>query len=84
MILGYIAEHSLPLSLADSLTKLVQEASRDPKSLNSLALSKQTASNKMNFGLGNTCTEEVVSKLKTAPFSLNIDEATNDHDCQLF
>ena len=33
----------------------------------------------MNFGLGKTCTEEVVSKLKTAPFSLNIDEATNDH-----
>ena len=60
MILGYIAEHSLPLSLADSLTKLVQETSRDPKSLNSLALSKQTAWNKMNFYLGKTCTEVVV------------------------
>ena len=41
MILGYIAEHSLPLSLA-TLVKLVQEASRDPMSFNRLALSKQT------------------------------------------
>ena len=34
MILGYIAEHSLPLSLAGSLVKLLQVAYRDPVSLN--------------------------------------------------
>ena len=65
MILGYIAEHSLPLSLADSLKNLIQEASRDPQSLSGLSLSKQTASSKMNY----------VAKLRSTPFSLNIDEA---------
>ena len=63
MILGYIAEHSLPLSLADSLKNLIQEASRDPQSLSGLSLSKQTASSKMNYGLAKTCTEEIVAKL---------------------
>ena len=43
MILGYIAEHSLPLSSADSLKNLIQEAPRDPQSLSGLSLSKQTA-----------------------------------------
>ena len=72
MILGYIAEHSLPLSSADSLKNLIQEASRDP---HGLSLSKQTASSKMNYGLAKTCTEEIVAKLRSTPFSLNIDEA---------
>ena len=75
MILGFIAEHSLPLSLADSLKNLIQEASRDPQSLSGLSLSKQTASSKMNYGLAKTCTEEIDAKLRSMPFSLNIDEA---------
>ena len=75
MILGYIAEHSLPLSSADSLKNLIQEASRDPQSLSGLSLSKQTASSKMNYGLEKTCTEEIVAKLRPTPFSLSIDEA---------
>ena len=75
MILGYITEHSLPLSLADSLKNLIQEASRDPQSLSGLSLSKQTASPKMNYGLAKTCTEEIVAKLRSTPLSLNIDEA---------
>ena len=75
MILGYIAEHSLPLSSANSLKNLIQEASRDPQSLSGLSLSKQTASSKMNYGLAKTCTEEIVAKLRSTHFSLNIDEA---------
>ena len=59
MILGYIAEHSKPLSCADSLKNLIQEASRDPQSLSGLSLSK-TASSKMNYGLAKTCTEELL------------------------
>ena len=79
MILAFLAEHSLPLSLADSLTSLIQEAARDPKALNGLSLSKSAASYKMNHGLGKTLKGRIISKLKDCAFSLNIDEATNDH-----
>ena len=54
MILGFIAENSLPLFLAGSLTKLIQETCRDPQAIANLALSKQTAANKINFRLGKT------------------------------
>ena len=60
MVLGFIADSSLPLSLVSSLTKLVQ-ASRDPQTIANLALSKQTGANKMNFGLGKTFTDELVA-----------------------
>ena len=53
MILGFIAENSLPLFLAGSL-KLIQETCRDPQAIANLALSKQTAANKINFRLGKT------------------------------
>ena len=79
MILAYIAEHSLPLSLADSLTSLIQEAARDPKALNGVSLSKSAASYKMNYGLGKTVKDSIIAKLKDSVFSLNIDEATSDH-----
>ena len=79
MILAFVAEHSLPLSLADPLVTLIKEASRDPKALNHVCLSKTTASNKMKFGLGKTLTQEIISKLRGGSFSLNTDEATNEH-----
>ena len=90
MILAFIAEHSLPISLADPLSNLIKEASVDPKSLSKLNLSKTSAAYKMNFGLAKTFSEFIVAQLKTVAFSLNIDEATDDHgkkslvpDCQL-
>ena len=42
-------------------------------------LSKQSAASKMKNGLGKTIQEELVVKLKSTPFSLNIDEASSDH-----
>ena len=79
MILGFIAENSLPVSIASSLTDLIKEVSRDPKALVKVALSKQIAINKMNYGLAKTFTATIVDKLKSTPFSLNIDEASSDH-----
>ena len=79
LILAWLAEHSLPMSKADSLCELIKEASRDPKSLNDLNLSKQIALNKLNHGLAKTVKHDIVKKLKCVPFSLNTDEATNDH-----
>lgn len=79
MILSFIAENSLPLSLSAPLANLIQEASRDPKSLNGISLSKTTSSYKMNYGLAATFGSEIVAQLRVTPFSLNIDEATSDH-----
>jgi hypothetical protein len=76
-ILGFIAEHSLPYTIAPALVELVKELSKDRNALNGLSMHDTTALYKMRYGLAKTMHEELVETLRTTKFSMNIDEATS-------
>lgn len=79
MLLAFIAEHSLPLSLAPQLVNLTKACSRDPQALSQVSLSKTSAAYKIKHGLSKTITDALIFDLQSTPFSLNIDEATSSN-----
>ena len=79
MLIAFVAEHSLSLSMTQPLTELAQALSGDKKALAHLKMARTTASYKLKHGLAKTFNEELASKLSTEFFSLNIDEAFSDN-----
>ena len=79
ILLGFLAEHSLPFSMAPALTQFTRTLGADRKALSQLKMDRTTASYKMTYGLAKTFDEELSSKLKDTFFSLNIDEAFSDN-----
>ena len=78
MITSFIAEHSLPFSLAPELLQLVKTLSRDLTTLNSLQMSRTTAAYKLKYWLAKTIKEEQYATLRKTFFSLNVDESINN------
>ena len=78
LVLGVVAEHSLPLSMATVIMETARELAKDPKSLNHLHLDRTTSSYKMRFGLGKTFQDDTFNVIRNTPFSLNIDESTSN------
>ncbi|XP_061574023.1 uncharacterized protein LOC133440720 [Cololabis saira] len=76
LVLGTLAEHSLPFTTADIIVRVAKELAKDPKALENVHLEASTASYKMRFGLQKTFTEKTVEAIQSSPFSLNLDEAT--------
>ena len=62
---------------------LAKELSRDKPALETLYMHRTTASYKMAFGLCKTIKDQLLSKLKTTKFSLNLDEATNNNQTRV-
>ena len=54
MLVAFIAEHSLPFSLSESLIDLANELSKDEAALKRLHMHRTTASYKLTYGLGLT------------------------------
>lgn len=79
MVLGFIAEKSLPFSIAPDLIGLTKELARDQQALNGLSMDRTSASIKMRLGLAETIKSDLITYMKTSPFSLNIDEATSSN-----
>ena len=77
LVLSFLAEHSLFLSLAPEIIELSKTLAWDSSALDSLEMSRTTASYKLKFGLAKTIKEEQIRELKNSFFSLNIDESTN-------
>lgn len=77
LILGFIAENSLPLSVTSGIIKLAQELAKDPKALAELSMDRTSASYKLTHGVKKTILDEVLEEIRNVPFSLNIDEATS-------
>jgi hypothetical protein len=73
MVLGVLAENSMPFTQAPLLIKLAQELSRDPKALSALSMDRTSSSYKMRFGLGHAMLEDTLQKIRTEKFSLNMD-----------
>ncbi|KAJ4929460.1 hypothetical protein JOQ06_005068 [Pogonophryne albipinna] len=80
MVLGTLAEHSIPFSMAPVIVELAQTLSLDKPALQGMKLSRTTASYKMIHGLGRTYSERTFSYMKIFPFSLNLDESTSNNN----
>jgi hypothetical protein len=63
MVLGFLAEKSLPFTLAPSIVELSKSLASDSKALNALSLDRNTASYKMRFGLGKTLSDDLANEL---------------------
>lgn len=77
MVIGVLAEHSLPFAIAPVIVELVQNLAIDKVALERMKLSRTAASYKMVNGLGRTFSERTFSNLRF-PFSLNLDESTSN------
>ena len=79
MILGVVAEHSLPMTMVPVLIDLAQQLSKDKKVLDNLSMDRTSASYKMNYGVRATFHGQTVSNIRKCQFSLNIDESTSSN-----
>jgi len=77
MVLAFLAQHSLPFSLAPELISLAKALNLDAKALGQLTMDRTSASYKLRFGLGHTVHHQLISALQREYFSLNIDESTS-------
>ncbi|GBM46665.1 hypothetical protein AVEN_261046-1 [Araneus ventricosus] len=80
MLLGFLAEKSLPYSLAPDLLHLVKEMAKDEKALNQVTMHRTAASYKMRFGVSKTMKEGLLEDLGREFFSLNEDESTSSNN----
>lgn len=78
LISSFIAENSLPFSLAPKLIQLCQTLSRDQTALDSLSMNRTTVCYKLKYGLSKTIKEKVVKTLQHSCFSLTVDESTSN------
>ncbi|RUS83267.1 hypothetical protein EGW08_008990, partial [Elysia chlorotica] len=76
-ICSFIAEHTLPLSIAPHLIEFARALCTDSKALEKLHMERQTATYKLRNGLAHLEHVRLVNVLKTVPFSINLDESTS-------
>jgi len=79
MVLGVLAEHSLPFTMSPVLIQLSKALSDDPKALQLLSMDRTSASYKMRFGLGETFLNKTLKNISECPYSLNMDESTSNN-----
>lgn len=77
MLLSFMAEHSLPFSMAPHLITLTQGLSHDKKAFDKLSMDRTTASYKLTHGFSKTFKDQLLQNLRECFFSMNIDEATS-------
>jgi DNA-binding Xre family transcriptional regulator len=65
MVLGTLAEQSLPMTMAPVLINLSKELAKDKKALQNLGMDRTTASYKMTHGLAKTIHERTMETLCT-------------------
>lgn len=80
MVLGTLAEHSLPFTMAPVIVTLAQTLAQDKVALSRMKLSRTAAKYKMVHGMGKTFSDRIISNIKKLPFSINLDEATSSSD----
>lgn len=59
MVINFIAEHSLPLSVSPHLIDLANELSRDQRALDAIFMERQTAIYKLVYGLDEALTKRM-------------------------
>ena len=79
MVLGVIAEHSMPMTMAPVVIALAKELAKDSKMLSTLSMDRTSAGYKM-YGLEKTFRDKTLAHIKHSPFCLNIDESTSSNN----
>ena len=74
----FIAEHSLPYSIAPHLVALSKKLASDPDALHATKMGRTAATYVMTHGIAEEFKNALSDKLKSSFFSLNVDEATNN------
>lgn len=74
----FMAEHSLPFTLAPDLLALAKRLCSDVKTVQSLTFNRTAATYTSTHGVGYDVKESLRKNLVNRHFSLNIDEATNN------
>ena len=77
MLLGFLAENSLPFSLAPKPINLSQALATDAEVFEKMSVGRTAASYKLKYGLARTFEESLLEKLGCTTFALNLDEAIN-------
>ena len=77
MVCSFISEHTLPFSIAPHLIKFAQALASDHKALQALSMERFCATYKLTHGVHEVTRKRIVNKLRTVPFSINLDEATS-------
>ncbi|KAG5276736.1 hypothetical protein AALO_G00109140 [Alosa alosa] len=80
MVLGVLAENSLPFSVAPVIVELAQTLALDKVALQGIKLSRTAASYKMVYGLGRTFSDRIFANMRRFLFSLNVDESTSNNN----
>ena len=83
LVLGVLAEHSVPMTFAPVLIEAAKELAKDPKALSQLSMDRTSAGYKMKYGMNKTFLDETVTYLKDSPFCLNIDESTSSNNTKV-
>ena len=73
-VVSFLAEHTLPFTMAPQVIRLVQELARDHKMLQSLSMDRTTTPCKLREELGEMIHEKIVWVLQQVFFSMNVDE----------
>ena len=75
-VCSFIAEHTLPLSMAPHLINFAKVMCIDNKVLDKLTMERQTATYKIRYGLAALEHKRLINDMQANAFSLNIDEST--------
>ncbi|GFO36439.1 hypothetical protein PoB_006294400 [Plakobranchus ocellatus] len=73
MILSFIAENKLPLSIFTPFLGVAEELTKDPEAFRRVCLDHTTASYKMKYGSAKTIKDDLLEALRKCKVSLNID-----------
>ena len=79
MIISFVCEKRLPLSLTGDIVTLSRELTRDTKTLSKVKLKRTAAQYKLQFGVAKTLEESMLSEIRSTYFFLNLDEATSSN-----
>ena len=77
LLCSFMAEHTIPMTMAPHLIDLAKELSKDSKALAQLHMERQTATYKLRHGLSHLEHVRLVNIMKKTPFSINLDESTS-------
>ena len=79
MLLAFLAEKSLPFTLASEILELAKNLSKGRKALSQMKMKRTAATYKLEYGLAKTFQEQLYEDLRKNFFSLNIDESTSSN-----
>ena len=80
MLVEFLAENSLPMSMAPKIIDISKALANDERVLGKLCMDRTTASYKLKYGLAATFEESLLEELRKTPLALNMDEAMNSNN----